>query len=54
MCTNLAGAARAPALEAEIGIPVYDSVAVSLWKAMDLAGLDPAAITGWGSVFAGA
>lgn len=54
VCTNLAGAALAPALEAELGIPVYDSVAVSLWKAMDLAGLDPAAITGWGSVFAGA
>ncbi|MCJ2090781.1 aspartate/glutamate racemase family protein [Methylobacterium sp. E-005] len=54
VCTNLPGAALAPALEAELGIPVYDSVAVSLWKAMDLAGLDTAAITGWGSVFAGA
>jgi maleate isomerase len=52
VCTNLAGAALAPALEAELGIPVYDSVTVSLWKAMDLAGLDTAAITGWGSVFA--
>ena len=52
VCTNLAGTALAPALEAELGIPVYDSVAVSLWKAMDLAGLQTAAITGWGSVFA--
>lgn len=52
VCTNLAGAALAPALEAELGIPVYDSVAVSLWKAMDLAGLDTAAIAGWGRVFA--
>lgn len=52
VCTNLAGAALAPALEAELGIPVYDSVAVSLWKAMDLAGLDTAKISGWGRVFA--
>ncbi|MCJ2137076.1 aspartate/glutamate racemase family protein [Methylobacterium sp. J-026] len=52
VCTNLAGAAIAPALEAELGIPVYDSVAVSLWKAMDLARLETAAITGWGSLFA--
>ena len=52
VCTNLAGGAIAAALEDELGIPVYDSVAVSLWKAIDLAGLDPAAITGWGSVFA--
>ena len=52
VCTNLAGAPIAAALEAELGIPVFDSVAVSLWKAMDMAGLDPAAITGWGSVFA--
>ncbi len=52
VCTNLAGAALAPALEAELGIPVYDSVAVSLWKAMDLAGLDAAKISSWGRVFA--
>jgi maleate isomerase len=52
MVRAVAGAALAPALEAELGIPVYDSVAVSLWKAMDLAGLETAAITGWGSVFA--
>jgi len=52
VCINLAGAALAPALEAELGIPVYDSVAVRLWKAMNLTGLDSAALSGWGSVFA--
>jgi maleate isomerase len=52
VCTNLAGGALAAALEEELGIPVYDSVAVSLWKAMDLAGAGTEAITGWGSVFA--
>jgi maleate isomerase len=53
VCTNVAGAALAAALEAELGIPVYDSVAVSLWQALRLAGLDPARIAGWGSVFEG-
>ena len=51
VCTNLAGGAIAAALEAELGIPVYDSVAVSLWKAMDLAGAGTEAINGWGDVF---
>lgn len=52
VCTNLAGAALAPALEAELGVPVFDSVAVTLWKALTLAGLDTADLAGWGSVFA--
>lgn len=52
VCTNLAGGAIAAALEAELGIPVYDSVAVSLWKAIDLAGAGTEAIIGWGEVFA--
>lgn len=53
VCTNLAGAPLAEALEAELGIPVYDSVAVTLWKAMDLARLDGRGPTGWGSLLAG-
>lgn len=52
LCTNLHGAPLAAGLEAELGIPVYDSVATALWKALALAGKDPSAITGWGSLFA--
>ena len=50
-CTNFRGARRAAALEAEFGLPVLDSVAVSLWGALVAAGADPAGLAGWGRVF---
>ncbi len=51
VCTNFNGADHAAPLEAETGIPVFDSVAVALWGALVLAGVDPARITGWGQLF---
>lgn len=51
VCTNLRAAPLAPRLEAVLRCPVYDSVAAALWKSLGLAGADPAAITGWGSLF---
>jgi maleate isomerase len=39
------------ALEAETGIPIYDTVATGVWKGMRLAGADPTRITGWGRLF---
>jgi maleate isomerase len=51
VCTNMAGAFMAPSLEAELGIPVYDSVAVTLWKALTLAGCETGALARWGQVF---
>ncbi len=51
VCTNMRGAAIAPALEAELGVPVYDSVAVTLYQCLRMAGRDPRAIEGWGSLF---
>lgn len=50
--TNLRGARLAHSLEAELGIPLYDSVSAVLWKSLLLCGEDAAAITGWGRVFA--
>ena len=50
-CTNFRGAAVAARMEAETGIPVYDTVAAGLWKGMQIAGADPARIAGWGSMF---
>jgi len=47
-CTNLRGAALVEALEAETGIPIYDTVATGVWKGMRLAGADPRRIKGWG------
>lgn len=50
-CTGLRGAPIAARLEAELGIPVVDSVTVTIWKALSLAGVSLAGITGWGRLF---
>ena len=50
-CTNLRGAPLVEALEAEIGIPIYDTIATVVWKSLKLAGVDPRRITGWGRLF---
>jgi len=52
LCTNLYGAPVVEQLEAESGLPVLDSVAVTLWHALLLAGgalLEPR----WGRLLAG-
>lgn len=51
LCTNLRGAPLAAELEAETGLPVYDSVATVTWKALRLAGADTARVRGWGRLF---
>lgn len=51
-CTNFRGAAIAARMEAETGIPVFDTVAAGVWKSMLLAGANPARVAGWGSMFA--
>lgn len=50
-CTNLRAAPLAPALEAELGIPVYDTVATAVWKSLRLCGVDTRRVEGWGSLF---
>ena len=51
LCTGVQGAPFAEALERELGIPIYDSIATVVWKSLKLAGLDPKRITGWGRLF---
>ena len=51
LCTNLKGALVADALEKETGIPIYDTVATTLWKAMKMAGADTRLVKGWGRLF---
>ncbi|MAY71700.1 MAG: Asp/Glu/hydantoin racemase [Halomonas sp.] len=51
LCTNLRGAGIVEELERELGIPIYDSVSVTVWKSLLLAGQDPGAINGWGQLF---
>lgn len=52
LCTNLRGAGIVAELERELGIPIYDSVSVTVWKTLQMCHIDPARITGWGSLFA--
>jgi maleate isomerase len=52
LCANMRGAPLVSELEAEFDIPIHDSVAVTLWKSLKLAGVDPKRVQGWGRVFA--
>jgi maleate isomerase len=45
-------ASLVPALETELGIPIYDSIAVTVWKSLLLAGAYPNRISAWGQLFA--
>jgi maleate isomerase len=51
LCTNLDGAAPAASLERELDIAVLDSVAVTLWRTLGLAGGDITALASWGRIF---
>lgn len=51
LCTNVAGAILCDDLERETGIPVYDSVATTVWASMRAVGVDPSGVRGWGRFF---
>ena len=51
VCTNMRGAGAAQRLEAKLGVPVFDSIAVTLWACLVATGIDPARIRGWGRLF---
>jgi maleate isomerase len=51
LCTNMRGAAPAARLESELGIPILDSVAVTLWAALDAVGGDKVPFLQWGRMF---
>jgi len=50
-CTNLRGAPLVEELEAETGIPIYDTIATVVWKSLKLAGVAPRRVGGWGRLF---
>ncbi len=52
ICTGVAGAQLVEEMELELGKPIFDSVAVALWKGLTLTGLEPQ-LEGWGSLLAG-
>lgn len=51
LCTNMDGARVGAALEVELGVPVYDSVAVTLWKSLATTGVDTSRIRNWSKIF---
>lgn len=50
-CTNLRAAALAEPVEAELGIPLLDTVSTTIWGLLRAAGADPSAVRGWGRLF---
>jgi maleate isomerase len=52
ICTGVAGAQLVQEAEAELGKPIFDSVAVTLWKTLTMVGIEPR-LRGWGSLLAG-
>lgn len=51
VCTNMRGAPLVARLESELGIPIYNSVVVTVWKALMMCDLDPAPIRNFGCMF---
>lgn len=51
VCTNLPAAPLADALEAELGIPIYDSIATTVWKSLQVTGSDTTKLASWGRLF---
>ncbi len=51
ICTTLRAAPLAGRLEPAIQVPIYDSIAVVVLRALELAGLDPSVVKGWGRIF---
>lgn len=50
-CTNFRGTRLAERLEAELGVPIYDTIATAVWEGLRLSGADLRRIEGWGRLF---
>lgn len=50
-CTNLRAAQLATVAEAELGVPLLDTVSTTVWGMLRAVGVDPSAIQGWGELF---
>ena len=51
-CTNFPAAPLVAEMEAELGLPIYDSTLLPIWKGLKIAGVDPARGRAWGRLFA--
>jgi maleate isomerase len=52
LCTNMRGAPLVAMLEDTLHIPIYDSVAVTVWKTLSVCGVDPRQVESYGGLFA--
>ncbi len=50
-CTNLRAAPLAQQMEAELGIPLLDTVSTTVWGLLRAVGADPSQVKGWGQLF---
>ncbi len=51
LCTNLRSAQLVDSLERELGMPIFDSTATVVWKALKLIGADTRQVHAWGRLF---
>ena len=51
LCTNFRGAEVVHSLEEKLGIPIYDSVSITLWKCLKMCNIKTDVIKGWGGLF---
>lgn len=52
-CTNLRAAPLVETLEAELGLPIYDTISVVVWKCLVMCGVAPDRVRNWGGLFRG-
>jgi maleate isomerase len=50
-CTNFPAAPIVPEMERELGIPIYDTVTMGVWGALQCAGVATRPGRDWGRVF---
>lgn len=50
-CTNLRAAQLAESVEAELDVPLLDTVSTTVWGLLRAADVDPAQVRGWGRLF---
>lgn len=53
VCTSVRAAPLTEDLEKSLGIPIFDSIAVTAWKCLEMVGIEPK-LPGWGKLLAGA
>jgi maleate isomerase len=51
LCTNMNGARVAAELEPELGVLILDSVTATLWRSLQIAGIDADGLGDWGRIF---